>query len=351
MSIKAVIDGKICNVDPGTTILEAASKAGIRIPGLCWADGISSRENHSSSCSVCMVKKLDDGTLVTACDSGIYDPVSISTSAADRDIFNARKQSLEMLLSEHMGDCEGPCVTSCPFGIDIPEILKLAWKGETKMAVEILSQYSGNGSFPCIDCTAPCSKACRRRQIDSPLRIKEIMIGLYNKHGKNPGKQTNLPHPGKKGKFRCVIGRIKNEQEKIIHLNSSLERRYKAGKNSIREAGLCLQCSCSARSDCELRDLADEYQARSGAFKTGVRENIPPPSLHGALVFQHGKCIRCRRCERTALQKNIRPVPGFWFRGHRAKMNFGPEGYSGKDASALASACPTGAITVSDYDF
>ena len=351
MSIKIEIDGKICNVNPGTTISEAAEKAGIRIPGLCRADGISTRENHSSSCSVCMVKKTDDGTLVTACDSAIYEPVSILSSAGDKDIFNARKQSLEMLLSEHIGDCEGPCVLSCPFGIDIPEILKFAWKGDMDKTAEILSGYAGKDSFPCTDCSAPCTKACRRKQIDSPLDIKKIILDLYSKSGGEPGKKSNLPLKDKKGKFTCMTGRIKNEQEKLIFINSSLEKRYKAGKGSIQEAGKCLQCSCSSRLNCELRDLADEYQARSGTFKTGPREDIPPASFHGALIFQHGKCIRCRRCERTAVKKEIEPVPRFWFRGKKARMNFGPDGYSKADAAALASACPTGAITVNDYDF
>ena len=50
--IELTLDGKMMQVEPGTTILEAAREAGVEIPTLCHHDGLTTEGN----CRLCMVE-------------------------------------------------------------------------------------------------------------------------------------------------------------------------------------------------------------------------------------------------------------------------------------------------------
>ena len=52
MAMKLVIDGKTVQAKKGMTVLDAAEKAGIRIPTLCHLSGIP----NSGSCRLCLVE-------------------------------------------------------------------------------------------------------------------------------------------------------------------------------------------------------------------------------------------------------------------------------------------------------
>ena len=63
---KVTIDDREVTVEKGSTILDAAQKAGIWIPTLCYNPSVSS----SATCRLCLVE-LDRGNwkqLVTACN-------------------------------------------------------------------------------------------------------------------------------------------------------------------------------------------------------------------------------------------------------------------------------------------
>ncbi len=349
MSIEVTIDDKKCEVAPGTTILEAAMKLGIEIPTLCYAKKVSVSDNHSSSCSVCLVLNETDNIMVTACDTRIYKSIKISTN--NDEIRTGRRQTLELLLSEHIGDCVGPCVIVCPSKIDIPEILKQAWIGAQDKLTALMRLYTEEDSFPCHGCPAPCLKACRRKQIDQAIPIKNILIKLFetNKYKLIDAESETKQPP--EYKFNSLTGRIQNDAEKQFHLDASLIKRYQKSENAPVEAGACLQCSCSTRNDCELRDRLEENDANARVFRTVPRKQIPFVQIYGKLVFHPGKCIHCRRCEVAAKGNKISPIPLTWFRGHQSVMNFKNADYSLQDAEILASACPTGALEVSDYDY
>ena len=350
MFIEVTIDDKKCRVVPGTTILEAAMKLGIDIPTLCYSKKESKPDTHSSSCSLCLVLNETDNILVTACDTRIYKSVKISTKN-NSGILMGRRQSLELLLSEHIGDCIGPCVIACPAKIDIPELLKQAWIGSLDKILALLNLYSDGSTFPCYECAAPCLKTCRRKQIDQTVPIKNILIRLFEANQDKLKDIDILPERPPKYDFKIVTGRIRNDDEKQFHLNASLEKRYRSSDNAPAGTGTCLQCSCSARYDCELRENADKNDANARAYKTASCKQIPFVRIYGKLIFHPGKCIHCRRCEVTAKLNNISPLPKMWFRGYQSVMNFKNAEYSQQSAEIIASACPTGALKVGDYDF
>ena len=89
------IDGCKVEVDKGATILDAAKKAGIWIPTLCYHPAVSS----DASCRICMVE-LDRGEwrqLVTACNYPVRRDILVYTNSERAQ--QARRGVMELLLA------------------------------------------------------------------------------------------------------------------------------------------------------------------------------------------------------------------------------------------------------------
>jgi NADH-quinone oxidoreductase subunit G/[NiFe] hydrogenase diaphorase moiety small subunit len=93
------IDGHDIKVPMGTTILEAAKKAGIRIPTLCHHEDLC----VAGVCRVCVVEVEGQRTLQAACAYPISQPLKIKTHT--RAVRQARRHVLDLLLSTHYGEC------------------------------------------------------------------------------------------------------------------------------------------------------------------------------------------------------------------------------------------------------
>ena len=63
--INITIDGNKYEVEEGLTILEAAKKADIRIPTLCYLKGV----NEIGACKMCVVEVEGKENLVTSCNT------------------------------------------------------------------------------------------------------------------------------------------------------------------------------------------------------------------------------------------------------------------------------------------
>lgn len=98
--IKVKIDGIEVEVESGTTILEAARIAGIRIPTLCYLKDI----NAIGACRICLVEIKGSRALATAC---VYpldrDGTEVVTNSPA--IRENRKTTLELILSNHRMEC------------------------------------------------------------------------------------------------------------------------------------------------------------------------------------------------------------------------------------------------------
>ena len=96
--IQLTIDGVSVEVPAGTTVLEAAKKAGINIPTLCYLKDI----NQIGACRLCVV---DTGAraLQAACVLPVTPNMVVKTNTPA--IRKARKTNLELLLSNHDKRC------------------------------------------------------------------------------------------------------------------------------------------------------------------------------------------------------------------------------------------------------
>jgi iron-only hydrogenase group A len=95
-----LIDNTPVEVPAGTTILEAARKAGIHIPSLCYLKDVQA----VGACRVCMVEVEGARTLVASCTMPVAEGMKVRTSTPR--VRASRKTVVELLLSEHDGDCQ-----------------------------------------------------------------------------------------------------------------------------------------------------------------------------------------------------------------------------------------------------
>ena len=93
------INGIPYTVEEGTTILDAAAAAGIKIPTLCYMKEI----NKIGACRLCLVEIEGRKQLFSACDNMCTEGLSIITNSAR--VMDARRTNLELLLSQHRVDC------------------------------------------------------------------------------------------------------------------------------------------------------------------------------------------------------------------------------------------------------
>lgn len=97
--ISIEIDGIEVKVPPGTTVLDAAKSAGIKIPTLCYHEDLC----LAGACRLCLVEIEGQRNLQTSCTYPINSPMKVKTYSPA--IRKARQDVLNLLLSEHYGDC------------------------------------------------------------------------------------------------------------------------------------------------------------------------------------------------------------------------------------------------------
>ncbi len=159
------IDDIQIQVEKGTTIMQAAAKIGIPIPSLCHKEGY---KNHPS-CMVCLVKETGSGRFLPSCAYPAEEGMIIQTFSSE--ISEIRRESLELLLSDHIGDCGAPCRLSCPAFMNIPLMNRLIATGKFGEALSVVREEIAIPMVLGTICPAPCEKACRRKPIDGAVSV------------------------------------------------------------------------------------------------------------------------------------------------------------------------------------
>lgn len=163
--IKLKINHIEIQAEQGLTILDAACKLGFNIPVMCHHHEV----DHFNSCMICLVKNKQNGRLIPACSTPVQEGMDILTR--DDEITEARKTGLELLLSDHVGDCEAPCTLACPAHMNIPAMNRLLATGQYDQALRIVKQ---NIALPAVlgyICPAPCEGACRRKPMGGAVSV------------------------------------------------------------------------------------------------------------------------------------------------------------------------------------
>lgn len=101
--VSLTIDNIKVEVPENTSVLEAARKANIKIPTLCYLKGI----NAIGACRICLVEIEGNRALQAACVLPVTEGMVVKTNSPK--VLKARRLSLELLLSNHDREC-----LSCP---------------------------------------------------------------------------------------------------------------------------------------------------------------------------------------------------------------------------------------------
>ena len=180
--VNVTIDGISLQVPEKTTILDAASKAGVHIPTLCYMKEL----NEIGACRVCVVEVEGYERLFTACNNTVAEGMVIYTNS--KKARAARKTNVKLILSQHNTNCavcvrSGNCtlqkvandlnIHSLPYKKQIP-----ANKGNVRFP--LIRDYD-----KCIQCMR-CIQVCDKIQnsniwdvVNTGSRVTVDVTGVY----------------------------------------------------------------------------------------------------------------------------------------------------------------------------
>ena len=163
--IKVIINGKICTGRAGQTLLEIAQNNGIEIPNLCHNGELK----HYGGCSLCVVEAEGSPKLLRACSTVAQDGQVIYTES--ERVVRTRKTSIELLMSDHDGDCRGPCVLNCPASVNAQGYVQAIARWDDKEAVRIIKERLPMPACIGRVCPHPCEDGCRRQMVEESISI------------------------------------------------------------------------------------------------------------------------------------------------------------------------------------
>jgi NADPH-dependent glutamate synthase beta subunit-like oxidoreductase/ferredoxin len=309
--IRIKIDNREVEVAGGSVLMEVIRGLGIEVPSMCYLEDAE----RFTSCMVCLVKERSSGKIIPSCSTEVSEGMDIISS--DEEIMEARRSALELLLSEHVGDCEAPCQVTCPAHMDIPLMNRLLAAGKFREALAVVRRDIALPSVLGRICPAPCEGACRRKSID-----QAVSICLLKRFAGDHDLAAEAPWmPGieaKTGKKVSVIGAGPAGLAAAYHLAlkghhcTVYDRNRIAGGSLLREvpaeelpasvvqmeiariAAVGVEFSLDVQVDAEkfreLRESSDAVVVASGKGVSGIEQwGIP---MHPKGVEADGKTYR-----------------------------------------------------------
>jgi ferredoxin len=182
------IDGKQVKVSPGQTVLQAARQIGLDIPTLCHLE----KCGPLTSCQVCLVKVAANGQgfLTPSCATQAAPGMVIESET--EEVHEARRTALELLFSDHVGDCLSPCHRLCPLQLNIPAMIRQIEAGRLDEAIATMRQALPLAGVLGRLCHHPCEQGCRRGDFDEPAAIRDMERFLTEHDFKQDSRQARV---------------------------------------------------------------------------------------------------------------------------------------------------------------
>ncbi|HOH60526.1 MAG TPA: 2Fe-2S iron-sulfur cluster-binding protein, partial [Candidatus Cloacimonadota bacterium] len=166
--MEVILNGRKIEAPEDITILELATREGIKIPTLCHDEELK----PYGSCWVCAVQVEGRRGFVTSCGTKLSPGMVIHTDS--EEIHKARKMALELLISNHYADCEAPCKIACPDHVDIQTYVSLIANGKYHEAVKVIKDTLPMPLSIGRVCPAFCEAECRRQIVEESIAIRQL---------------------------------------------------------------------------------------------------------------------------------------------------------------------------------
>ena len=307
--IHFTINGVPCVCEEGTSILQAAKLNGIEIPNLCNDESV----RVYGACGLCAVEVLDDGRgkpvpkLLRACSAKAMEGYVVRFDT--ERVNQSRKIALELLMSDHTGDCRGPCQLNCPAGTDCQGYVKKIAQGDFHGAVQIIKEKIPIPASIGRVCPHPCEQNCRRGLVEAPLSIaflkahaadRDLEADTYRPEtAPDTGKTVAVVGGGPAGLTAAYALRCKGHAVTVIDASAKMGGMlrygipaYRLPKNlldreiaEIEKLGITMKNNIRLGRDITLAQLRDEYDAvilAAGAWSS-MAMRVPGEELGGVI--------------------------------------------------------------------
>ena len=285
------INGHDVQINEGQSILELAMSLGIDIPSLCHDQNVKPQGN----CGICVVEiEAADGKklLRRACSTAAMPGMIIETESPR--VQNARKTLLELMLSNHTGDCLAPCILACPAQTDCQGYVTLIAQGKYKEAAALTREKLPLPSSIGRICPHPCEKECRRKLAEEPVSIAALKYFASDKDLPEPtlptisestGKSVAIIGGGPAGLTTAYFLRLKGHKVSIYDAMPQMGGMLRYGIPEYRlpkkildaelklfeDLGILFKNNIRAGKDISLADLRVQYNSvivAVGAWKS-----------------------------------------------------------------------------------
>ncbi|MEM1582532.1 MAG: 2Fe-2S iron-sulfur cluster-binding protein [Candidatus Bathyarchaeia archaeon] len=176
-TVRLKIDGVDVVAYEGETILSAAKKAGIKIPTLCYLEGLS----NYGSCRLCVVEVKGSPRLFPSCTTPVSNGLEVITDS--EKLRKYRKMTIELLLSEKPHVC-AVCVANgnCElqdlareFGVDHLRVER-EWNRQKVDLTHDFLVLDNNRCILCTRCVRVCDEIEGVHVLDIKMRGKDSQI-------------------------------------------------------------------------------------------------------------------------------------------------------------------------------
>ena len=173
-TVSVTIDGRAVEVPAGTSVLRAATEAGVEIPKLCATDSLKA----FGSCRMCLVEVDGAKGVPASCTTPCSDGMVVSTRT--EQVQNLRRQVMELYLSDHPVDCDGCARGNCEIQamartVDAAEVRYGRPESRADVAhatpVDLSNPYFAFDASSCIVCSR-CVRACSETQGTFALTVE-----------------------------------------------------------------------------------------------------------------------------------------------------------------------------------
>lgn len=187
-TVSLTIDGHPVSVPAGASVLDAARSIGLEIPTLCYLE----KCGPLTTCLACVVKV--NGRIVPSC--GTRAEPGMAVESETNEVHEARKTALELLFSDHVGDCLSPCNRLCPLRMNIPVMIRQIHSGKLVEASGTIREALPLAAVLGRLCHHPCEQGCRRAAWDQSAGIREMERFVADWDLGISGKARRVDYPG-----------------------------------------------------------------------------------------------------------------------------------------------------------